>query len=278
MRFDPFAGRKIEAIVFSFDRPLQLDALLASLRRYWPWLECITVLYKTSDAVYEHAYREVFAEYPAVHALSEHDFRGQLIDRVGASSARWICLMVDDDVMVSEVGPAIVGRLVQGHVFSLRLGTHITTCQPLGNAPESPLDLRIEKAPDGGSFITWRWGDGFNDWTMPFSLDGNIVARKELLSRLRRVSFRNPNTLEDALGRSKRLYTGERGAAYATARLVNVPLNRVQDTEFVFPSMNINPRELLELWQHGRRLDWSSLEGKQWPSCHVEEMPSTTRR
>jgi len=265
--------KEIGLVIFSYDRPMQLEALLESVARFWPDANKISVIYKTSSERFSDAYRRIFAVHPNVTGLLEYNFKSQLIDAVGSLEVRWTCLMVDDDVLIRPVGREIIPWLENGHVVSLRLGSHITKCQPLGYVQQNPTRL-ANMISNGVTFIRWKWHGSTGDWELPFSLDGNIVNRLELLHHLRSRDFGSPNTLEGTLTNLTWTYMWESGVAFDTARLVNIPMNRVQNSALFFPSMDISTKELLTMWEEGLRPNFTDFAARTWPSCHIEVMPT----
>ncbi len=267
-------NNEIAVVIFSYDRPMQLEALLVSIQQHWNWQKKVYVIYRISGPKYADAYEALFNQYAFVVPIREQPcaFRRQLIDLVKKAKVRWISLMVDDDLLVADVDQDILPHLENGHNFSLRLGRHVVECQPVYGKPSVPKALKQFSAPNE-HFIHWKWADGTYDWRMPFSLDGNIVNRLELQICLSLIKFENPNTLERELRNMEFLYDFDEGVAYSNSRLINIPMNRVQESGLHFPSMDVSTDDLLEKWRAGLRPDFSKIVNKQWPSTHVEAMP-----
>ena len=65
------------------------------------------------------------------------------------------------------------------------------------------------------------------------------------------------------------LFSNCRGLSYPTSRLVNTPLNRVQN-EYDNLHGNVHQQQLLEYWESGFALDLAEMEGFIPRSAHQE--------
>ena len=64
-------AEKADLIIFSFDRPLQLYALLESAERYMQNIGETHVLYRSSNERYDAAYNEVFQRFSQVISIKQ---------------------------------------------------------------------------------------------------------------------------------------------------------------------------------------------------------------
>ena len=79
-----------DLIIFSYDRPLQLYALLESLYLYTTDINSIAVVYRTSGDAYNAAFNEVSSQFPDVtflHQQSIHDFKSLTLQALQDSSS-----------------------------------------------------------------------------------------------------------------------------------------------------------------------------------------------
>ena len=104
----------VDALIFSKDRPAQLDLLLRSIDRYALGLYAsLTVLAASSAPEYRDGYRRVFADRPGVQVWPETRFESQVKLWV-LSKARPVSFLCDDDVFYrSAFNPGVLqpGRL-----------------------------------------------------------------------------------------------------------------------------------------------------------------------
>lgn len=280
----------VAGVVFSRDRPMQLDALLRSYARMVRNPADLDVIYSTSSTAYASAYRDLVASHasPKVKFHDEDKLGGfsaclnRVVSRV---STRTVFFLVDDILFIRPVDLATFASLASRSVIpSLRLGRNILRSYTLNTRQRQPHLTRITSArvvaPSAlGSKVeplwAWRWRSGVIDWNYPYSLDGNIFLTGEMLECLSNVEFRNPNSLEVALhgqlGKSRQLW----GICFDHSRLVNSPINRVQN-EVVNLAGNVHQDALLKQWENGLRWDTSDLERISNSSVHQEVRLNTT--
>ena len=87
--------KMISNIVFSKNRPLQLDGYLKSLYRYFrPELFQTYLLYKVE--LFEEEYRQLFCKYPDCIVMEENDFHDDFVKIVNQVNTRYILFGVDD--------------------------------------------------------------------------------------------------------------------------------------------------------------------------------------
>jgi len=116
---------KITSIVFTKDRPLQLEAYLESLFRYFPQNKIDTyVLYKAGE--FDREYNQVWTKFDNCTVVRENNFYKDLTNLVDAASGDFILFGVDDVVFFDSVDLNVVGRTFDSDRegvlgFSLRL-------------------------------------------------------------------------------------------------------------------------------------------------------------
>jgi hypothetical protein len=191
-------SKPLVAVVFSKDRPLQLDAALASL-----FLRCtdpermeINVLYTTSSAYQEGLYRQLSLEYPGVVFQRERHFRKDVLALV--ARARYVAFVVDDALFVREfsVGTVIeqLGEIDAAIGFSLRLGTNTTYCYPMDSQQALPESTTVRPG-----VLAYRWPGASHDFGYPFDLSSSVYRSADIEPLLRRIPFTNPNLMEGRL-------------------------------------------------------------------------------
>ena len=116
---------QITVIVFSKDRPLQLDGTLRSFfARCQDADRCQTkVLYRAS-AEYQPLYDALIRAYPSVGFVAEHDFRSDLLKLLSVSEA--VLFVVDDNMFIRNFTATEMVDALRDHPqavgFSMRLG------------------------------------------------------------------------------------------------------------------------------------------------------------
>lgn len=98
--------------------------------------------------------------------------------------------------------------------------------------------------------VPWSWRGG--DYDYPFSLDGNVYRRLDIIRLLEGLRFRNPTELE-YVGHEHRDRLPFDTVTAAPPCLVGVPLNRVSDSSLL-PHAGWHEYDLNEAWLAGARL------------------------
>jgi hypothetical protein len=257
----------VRGIIFSKDRPLQLDGLINSYFALVQNPAPLTVLYRASAPKYAAAYREVIAGQSArpIDWVEEKSFRADLLVALENANAGKIFFLVDDIVFIRGFDMnAFAAADLTCQVPSLRLGLNLDFCYPVRVAQPQPLH---QLQADG--LVSWRWRDGVLDWGYPTSVDGHLFAQPEILLMARISDYKAPNSFEDALASFGSLFADRTGLCYPQSRLVNIPANKVQ-TENENIASNVQPDWLLRQWQAGYRLDWAKLENLANRGAHQE--------
>jgi hypothetical protein len=269
----PRGGERVRWIVFSKDRPLQLDALLASLAGRWgdPETGQVAVLYAASTQRYESLYAEVGASHGAVHFHRERSFKRDLLDLVSGTSH--VGFLVDDTVFIRYFRLATVlgelGTDAQAIGFSLRLGRNTNHCYPHDAAQETP-----RFADRGAGVLAFDWPGASLDFGYPLELSSSVYRTSDLLPLLRGLAYRNPNTLEAELAAratrfaatKTRLLCFERSAAFS------IPANIVQDVTPNRASTRVDQsaQDLAEAYERGERVAIERYVDFPNTGCHQD--------
>lgn len=244
----------IQAVIFSMDRPLQLHLLLSSIQLYGgSGYFNISVLYATSSPEFEIGYDKLKKKFPQVswvleesfpprvefplHSFYWHNFywwlryktsrqvrskfRKQLIEITQRTAERYIMFLTDDSMFYRTIHvPPRVLDIIENSPrhssFSLRHGANI-----FGGNYERDKDM-----------LQWNvYRDQRHpEWNYPFSVDGHIYNKNFMIRALKKVAFKNPNSLEGNLCcyiRERKYLSGI--YSNETSSLVGFELNRVQN-------------------------------------------------
>ncbi len=271
----PASGRRTTVgVLFSRDRPLQLDATLRSffLHARDPGSVRLNVLYTTSSADVELAYGTVASEYPGVTFVRETRFKDDVMALL--DGAQEILFLVDDNIFVAPFSVRDASAALLAHRdalgFSFRLGRNTTYCYMLDKQQRLP---DFDEGP--GGVLRFSWCDADHDFGYPLELSSSLYRAADLREVLAEVAFSNPSTLEAGLARRASLFSKSRPTLLcgATSATFCAPVNRVQTT-FVLNRAGADAGHtapaLLERYQRGDRLDVASYAGFVPRACHEE--------
>ncbi|MDA9260975.1 hypothetical protein N9P58_03815 [Puniceicoccaceae bacterium] len=267
----------ISFVIFSKDRPLQLDGLLRSIQYHVKGVAAIHVLYRASDAAYECAYQELAKELQLdtpIHWMPESDFKADLIRTLGKVGTESLCFLVDDIIFIRPVDLAAIDKdAIRNGIVSLRLGQNINFCY----TKQKPMQVPTLQTPTSSPLLQFSWKESTYDWAYPLSVDGHIFPTSEIQVAAEQLNYRAPNTFERALQILTPLYQDRPGYCFEAPRMLNIPLNRVQD-EVENISGEIDPIYLLDKWNQELTLDFKILEAIETNSVHQETQISFTLR
>lgn len=262
----------MKAIVFSRDRPAQLDLLLKSIRKNFNGLFASTVvLYKATSPEFQGAYDTVEYEHKSIVLIPETDFYSDVSEMVEAGGQH-IAFLTDDDVFYrpwryTPYPWEALDRDPDLLTVSLRLGENTTYCYPM--RCEQSFPYSTEESFDLRKYI---WRSGQWDFGYPGSLDGNVFRRHDLQDMLWASAFINPNELEDALVQATKKVRQKLMGVYPQSCLVNIPSNLVNRTHNNRHG-ETHPTDVASLNYHylrGRRLSLLQMDLNNIDAAHCE--------
>jgi glycosyltransferase involved in cell wall biosynthesis len=269
----PEPKKRIAGVLFSKDRPLQVDATLRSWALHALSTDRfqMTVLYTASSSRMESLYRQVRREHPGVWFVRERDFRGDLLTLLKGYEE--VLFLVDDCLFVRPVPVESISRLLAADPeaigFSLRLGENTTYCYSMDGPQRVPALTRPEDA-----VIRYSWPDAELDFGYPLEVSSSLYRLEFLLPLLESMEFRNPNSLESEMAAAAPRFRSSKPALLSSALSMAfcVPVTRVQEAFANRAGVsNAQPAgELAERFRSGARIDVDSLAGHLPDSCHQE--------
>lgn len=259
----------VDLVVFSYNRPIQLYALLESIEKYVTGDFKIKVVYR-SDPKYQAGYNMVQKAFQHAKFVRQQlppcDFRS-IVERVVFKNGRgrYVIFAVDDLCLTGPVNlQYCIDLLEQSRAYSFvfRLGKNIDYSYMTDQlTPPPPLD---QVAPEVYKF---RFSDGKGDWAYPNSLDLALYRKAEIYRPLMAVPWRTPNQLESHW--AAKVDLNKTGLCFEQSRMVNLPLNKVN------PSTNrstdsYTAQELLEHFLSGQKIDIDQIAGIKNRSPHID--------
>lgn len=253
----------LSIVVFSKDRPLQLQGYLESLV-YFSKIHpsCITVLYTHNSAI---SYETIIERFAEVTWKKEESFFNDLSTIIGHS--REHIMFGCDDVVFKvpfDIHFALDLLSLKESIFgfSLRLGKNI-----------KPLPEKLQQFE---SHLEWNWHDTKADnWNYPWELDATIYRKSDvvtIVSKLKPEIVRNPNYFEAEVATRSHEYIFRKGlAAFNNNKCIVLTVNRVQD-DFLNSFDNTFTTDtgaLYKLYEDGCRIDFLAISRKNNNKIHV---------
>lgn len=246
-------GNKINIIILSKDRAMQLDSLLRSINNKFkiPY-QAISILYKYSSRDFMNGYEKLINRkiLPKSNWFKESCFEEdvhKLCNTLDDSSL--IMFLVDDNVVFNTFeNREIFKAFTEQHLFiSLRASRKYKD-------DVQPVFIKDK------SYLEWKW-NYYNKkpvtWNYPFSIDGNIFRVSVIKKILKKISFTAPNSFEGNMHRYRHAWwikRIKRALAPVEPVVVNNPLNSVQ-TEGETWNKNISVGNLNEKYLEGYQIN-----------------------
>ena len=270
----------ITSIIFSKDRPLQLDLCLNSIKKNFPQSTENLVLYNNSDE-FMPAQKILQSEHRDVAFWTQTNSLFYDINRlVKESKNEYICFFVDDCIFFHDVDlPKEMLENPNICCFSLRMGKNITERK---HNDVTYQDLPFNYGFDStGKYMLWNktshcYG---SYWSYSHSVDGHIFKKsdmQEMTSELWDISqFKSwnqtPNEFESAIQRFWPLSPAAMICPIKSC-VVNSPNNKVQDSHNNRSGdyFDYDEKTLLEKYKSGSRIDLKKLDFSDIKCPHTE--------
>jgi len=269
---EKFKKSKADLVAFSYNRPMQLYALLESITKYMTGINTATIIYRTSNDAFDNAYTCVKNDFPTVNFIKQNrkeEFKSLVLHAMSKTLADHIIFTVDDIIVKDYVNlNECIRYLEQTHTygFYLRLGTHLSACYSEQSDQKVPHHVEIK---DG--ICSWQFDCGEHDWGYPNTVDMTLYRKRDLLLLFEQLNFNSPNTLEGSWTLCKPLMGA--GLFYEKSKIVNIPLNLVQQ-DACNPNMGLySVQELLEKFEQGLKIDINPLYMTENESAHIDYEP-----
>lgn len=251
----------LHGIVFSRDRALQLYSLLMGYCELVENPAPLSVVYRATTPDHDRAYGDVeqlmrFDGLKVKFFREEGDFKKSIMTTLSGISVSNLFFLVDDIVFIRPVNLKLASTIdPTKYILSLRHSPYLRSSYTAGSRQYPPQLRASDLAPE---LYEFDWFEAGNEWSDPWSVDGQILSTAEVKAITAVSSFRAPNTYEAELKTFNDLCRGRKGICYGESKVLNLPINRVQ-TECDNVSGNISTSYLLEQWNSGQMLDTSSL-------------------
>lgn len=261
---------KVNIIVFSKDRAIQLELFLRSFNRFVKdaSLYRVDVLFTYSTLDFKAGYDKLKAVAPPnVVFHKEINFQDDVVWLINKSYPYTVFFV--DDIIFKEPFEFFDQKMSFLDVdkdiacVSLRLNPHLTYCY----AENRPM-----RRPVFDENLIFNWTKEMGDYGYPMSQDGHIFRTSDIYQMHADLSYTGPNMLEGKL-HHQRGKMGHKMICYEKSKIVNNPINRVQ-----YASQNrcgnISAESLNEKYLAGYVIDLEPFVGFDNTAVHTEITPS----
>ena len=226
---------ELKTIIFSYNRPAQLDLLLRSMKRFTDFTD-IYVSYMHEPS-YREGYKRVIKENPDVRfEYRKKNLKYYVQKALQSPLTVFLC---DDEVFVAKVSQndkqfKTFKKYDDILCLALRMGRNVDYCMSNHNW------IKVPPIDKNG---VWNWkalveykrsSDGLHinyesDWGYPMSVAGHVFRTEDLKQILKPLKFDNPNQLED--GMCHFISPRNLAVCYDSQRMVEAMLEKEQIIE-----------------------------------------------
>lgn len=273
--------KRADLIIFSFDRPMQLWALLESIEKNIRNIGDIKVIYRVSSDEFAFAYDEVKKAFNLVDYVQQsqnplNDFKTLTMQCLENCHNECVFFAVDDLIVIRpvDIDECInVLEATNSYGFYLRLGLNLSRCYSWNAVQPLPPGSMYNK-----QFFVWEFSQGAYDWIYPHSVDMCIFKKNHVIKHFKQLSFNTPNTLESRWAGLAQGCMNRCGVCYVQSPTINVPLNRVQTNYNNYHMNHISAKDLLSRFNEGFKIDIEPLQNFVNESAHMAYIPTFIER
>jgi hypothetical protein len=254
-------NNEILSVVFSKDRAMQLDCFLASYFENVSNFSIIKVIYRASDERHMKSYNElklIYSLYP-IEFVEESDFRKDIINIINNSLAGRICFYVDDMIFTSRIDYSWFDNINPlEDIICLSRGKDLCYSTVLAKEISLPSFMKFSK-----NLFRFKWNElkEFSEWTYPLGVSGYIYSRLEILSIIKVISFKAPNSLENNMQIFLSYFKNRNGVCLENVITPCIHTNLTQTEGYNNILGYYSLEDLLVLWNQNKRIDFKEFMG-----------------
>jgi hypothetical protein len=199
------------------------------------------------------------------------DFKPLTLQAVFQSPSDYIIFAVDDIVVTDFIRFADDIALLEqcnAYGFYYRLGSNLSYCYTMNEPQAVPPLTQVTN-----HVYSWVFRQGQHDWGYPNTVDMTLYRKQDIRSFFESGRYNTPNTLESRWATQAYTVMNRIGLCYDHSKIVNLPLNRVQN-DFPNRAMEISPKDLQGLFAQGLKMDIRPLFQIRNKSAHMEYEPT----
>lgn len=244
----------INVVIFSKDRPCQLDTLLRSLNGHLNVDHDLTVLFSYVNEEYKSGYDIVINRFSNVSFVKEVNFYDDTL-RLSLDE-KYTCFLwlVDDCIMKNDfTHDFTLERFLNDDavgVYNLRLTPTVSFMTDWSDDVARPF-------PEFGSDNTWEWRKAIDtDWSYPMTMDGHMYKTKDMVSYLKNLTFGPPPSMDSTMHQTP--LNRPLMICNSQQKILGIVPNRVQTgspNRFGY----ITTKEMNDLWVSGKQINLDCL-------------------
>lgn len=265
---------KVDLVVFSYDRPMQLYAFLESIDKYIKNLGEVHIIYRTSNNNFSNAYDEVksnfnFCKFHKQSNQPENDFKKNTLNCAFNSKNNYLMFAVDDIIVTDYIDTQECVNALKNsnaYAFYLRLGFNVDECYMMRVKSPVPNHTKLND-----NVFSYKFNDGLGSWCYPNNVDMTIYRKEDIKSDLSKINMISPEKLE--FNWSNLADINKTGLFFSHSKLVNIPLNLCYANSVNRNMNSYSTYELLNKFNSGYRIDINKFFKINNNAPHMEYTP-----
>jgi len=252
---------KIDVLIWTKNRPCQLDLLLRSIKDNFLGYNKIYVRYDYTSPEFKKGYQKVINKnykLPLIYIETSGDFEKDTKDVIYNKFETSLMLnLCDDDCFIR---PVSIDDILEDYTdevcaISMRMSKDILWCY--GTQKPSPLPKFYPC--NIASFLKWKWADSdpSTDWGYPAAVNIHVYKTKWFRETIKDMHFDTPNKLEYLFNTNRKIFKPYI-ICFDKTRILNIPVNQVQTLSPTNPfgkEFSYTLKELNDRWLNGEIID-----------------------
>jgi len=247
---------EVRCIVFSYNRPAQIDLFLRSLKKFTDFKDVNVSYMHTKE--YQKGYERVIKDNPDVNFVYRKKPLKYYVEKW--LDSQYTAFFCDDDIFISRVrqDDDIFQRFIDDSsilCLSLRMGANVNYCFDMNEWVKVPSFLQNK----------WEWQDYPHDWGYPMSVSGHVYRSNEILEVLD-FDYTTPTNMESQM--SQRPINKPYMICYPEQKVVESPINIVQTECDTNRTGDVSVKWLNDEFMKGQEVDLDNVLKQEFNSPH----------
>lgn len=268
-----------DIIIFSYDNPMHLYALLESIEENMTGVNSTQVIYKASDDRSESAYENVRHRFSKPNyrrfltTLSEFEFKRHVISSMVGTKGKYIMFAVDGVLVKDQINLFDCCDLLEkndAYGFYLRLGKNIKSSGALNCL--QPLPNFISNAD---KIYAWHYNDAICDWGCIFNCEMTIYKKEDILRFVVGYNYGSPDELITCFNYNYEDLSYKKALCFEKSCVVTIIRNIAFAEAYRSRLPYVSNQELIEKFQAGFKFDLTKID-QSATSCQIEYIPCYT--
>ena len=275
------SAEKVDLVIYSCNRPLQVYALLESIDEFVIGAGEISIIYRADNNAFTLGYKKVEKDFPNMTFFKQGpnpytDFKSFVMHCAFETPNDYVCFLVDDIVIKDYVDLTDCTYWLEqtdAYGFYLRLGKNVTENYTAKRKTPMPPNTKVAE-----NVYMWKFSDANGpSWDFPNTNDMTIYKKTDIKKDLESITEFQSTNYERSW--SRKADHSKYGLCYEQSKMVNISANLVQDVDGYMwqftpawrKKMHLySTKQLLEKFNQGLKIDIRPFYKMNNKAPHIE--------